>query len=385
MDRTPIQPGFARDQFQLDGRWTFLNHGSFGAVPASVRAAQSRWRDRVEAQPVAFLARAWWELVQEARPPVAALLGTRPRDIAFVANATAGVQAVVGSLSLDAGDTLVTTTHRYDAVQRILTRSGARVVEVDPGVDPTEDTLTDAILAACTPRTRLVVLDAVTSPTARVLPLRRVVEELRTRGVRVLVDGAHAPGQLEVDLDTLRPDYWVGNLHKWVCAPRGAAVLYVAPAHQSSIRPAVTSHGHGLGFHAEFDWPGTFDPSAWLSAPAAVAQHLAWGGPALRAAHRALAGHYRDRLTHALELTPAAPPGSPHDCAMVAVPLGVPCTGRIAAQAWLAERWVEAPLVAWGGQTWLRVSAFAAYNTPEDIEPLVALLPQLRTFLRQGA
>lgn len=382
-------PGFAVGEFSLDKTWTFLNHGSFGAIPRSVQQDQERWRQTMERQPVDFLARRWWGLVAEARAKVAPFLGTSGDNIAFVANATAGIQAVVRSIRWQPGDSILTTNHRYDAVHRILRfamdRAGGQVIEVDPSTDPTVESLRDGILAACQAQTRMVVLDAITSPTARRLPVQSLVEELQARGILVVVDGAHAPGQIDVSLDRSSVDFWVGNLHKWTCAPRGAAVLYAAPRHQTMIHAPVTSHGHRQGFHAEFDWTGTFDPTPWLSAPRAIEQHVQWGGAALRAAHLRLAGHYRDRLCQALDLPNPAVPGSPHTLAMVAVPLGVPTTHTQAAQHWLAERRVEAPIIPWHGQTWIRASAFAAYNTPDDIEVLIELLPKLRSVLEYGS
>lgn len=394
MTNNPVRPfGFARDEFSLDRTWTFLNHGSFGAVPRGIRTAQDRWRDELEAQPVAFLARRYWSEVDRARQAVAPFLGARPADTVFVHNATAGVQAVVGSLELEAGDQLVTTSHRYDAVHRCLTHAadkvGAQVVEVDPGHCPTETSFADAILAVVTPRTRLCVVDAITSPTALVLPIQETVRRLREGGVPVLVDGAHAAGQIDVDLGILGADYWVGNLHKWMCSPRGCAVLVARADHHDSLRPAITSHGHKLGLHMEFDWPGTFDPSPWLTAPAAIQQHLDWGGPLLRQAHRRLVSHYRQRLHETLGLPEPVPPGQLWSGSMAAVPIGLPTAARFEAQAWLAERRIEVPMVPFEGQIWVRVSAFAAYNTEADIEPLIDVLPELqaafpRTYRSQG-
>jgi isopenicillin-N epimerase len=388
LSESPLVPGFARADFMLDPRWTFLNHGSFGAVPRSVREEQARWMHDLERQPVAFLARRWWPLVAEAREAVARFLGTRPEDTAFVTNATAGVQAVVRSIDWQSGDTVVTTNHRYDAVHRILAfameRCGGHVVQVDPGASPTAESLQQSILAAVNPSTRLVVLDAITSPTARAMPLDSLIGELQDRGHLVLVDGAHAPGQLEVQPAASAADFWVGNLHKWICAPRGAGVLVAREGHHSWLHAPITSHGHGLGLHAEFDWTGTFDPSAWLSAPRAIQQHLDWGGASLRFAHQQLAGRFRDQLCEALAVDTGQPPGSPHSLAMFAISLGVPDTHWRSGQALLAEHRIEAPLTAWRGETWLRVSAFAAYNTPADITPLVDILPELQRVLRDG-
>ncbi len=384
-----VSPGFARSSFVLDPAWTFLNHGSFGAMPGPIREAWARWRDTIESQPVAFLGRMWWDAVANARSEAATFLGARPSDVVFVQNATSGVQAVVNSIRLAPGDELLTTSHRYDAVRKILERHahhhGAAVVELPLGTEDGSNNVGAALVKqlanAITSRTRLVVVDAITSPSALVLPVEEVVAIARSAGVPVLVDGAHAPGHLDVNLQELGADYWVGNLHKWICAPRGTAVLFVDEQHQNDVSPVVTSHGYGMGFQLAFDWPGTFDASAWLTTPAALALHDAWGGPDLRASNLALARHYRARLFQTLGLPlPATPPAS-WDCAMVTVPLGRAPGQHQAVQAWLADQRIEAPIIPHDGQLFVRVSAFAPFNTEDDIEHLCARLPELlRTF-----
>src|SRR5258705_4373680 len=269
-------------QWALDPAVTFLNHGSFGACPRHVLDAQRRWRDRMEAQPVQFLARDLPGLLASVRRDLGGFVGADPDDLAFVANATGAVNAVVRSLRFEPGDELLTDDHEYNATINVLRhvaeRDGARVVVAGiPFPVATEDEVVEAILGAVTDRTRLALISHVTSPTALVFPIERIVAGLAERGVETLVDGAHAPGMLPLDLDRLGAAWYAANLHKWVCAPKGAAFLHTRRDRQPGIRPNTISHGAnavldaesgGAGrtrYRAEFDWQGTLDPTAWLA------------------------------------------------------------------------------------------------------------------------
>ena len=375
--------------FLLDPDVTFLNHGSFGATPAPVRAAQDAWRADLERQPVDFLARRLPALLAAARAEAARLVGAAPECLAFTPNATTGIQAVIDSLALAPGDELLTTDHRYDAVRNALERRarhrGATVVEAPlpyPLVDA--DSIVSAVEAAFSPRTRVLVIDAITSPTALVLPLARLVAAARHRGVPVLVDGAHAPGHIPVDLAGLGADWWVGNLHKWICAPKGAALLWASPGRVATLTAPITSHGWGRGLHAEFDWPGTHDPSARLASAAAIRWWRDQGGPALAERNAALARAARPVLAEAAGLDLPPPPAAQLQGAMHTLPLeGVPPDRAVA--LWNAlheEHRIEVPVLAWGGQTWLRYSAFSLYNQLEQYarlgDALRALLPRFR-------
>ncbi len=210
----------------LDPSITFLNHGSFGSCPIAVLEAQRAWRDRLEARPIQFLARDLPGLLADARGTLGAFVGAQPDDLAFVANATGAVNAVIRSLRFEPGDELLTDDHEYNAIINILRhvaeRDGARVVVARIPFPVTgEDDVVGAILGAATDRTRLAVLSHVTSPTAIVFPVRRLVAELAERGIETLIDGAHAPGMLPLDLDAIGAAWYTGNLHKWVCAPKG--------------------------------------------------------------------------------------------------------------------------------------------------------------------
>lgn len=305
-----------RHLWPLDPKVDFLNHGSFGAAPTPVLQAQMAIRQRMEAEPVAFFAHDLEGLLDDARVYLGAFVGADPDDLAFVDNATTGVNAVLRWLPLAAGDELLTTDHEYNAVRNgmdaVAAPAGAKVVAVPlpfPALGP-ED-VANRILGAVTPRTRLAVLDHVTSATALVLPIEELVAELAARGVDTLVDGAHAPGMLDVNLDRLGAAYYAGNLHKWVCAPKGAAFVHVRRDRQDGFHPLLVSHGANSDrtdrsrFRLESDWTGTRDPSAWLAVPAAldcIGGLLPGGWSAVRLRNRDLARRARDLLCAALAI-----------------------------------------------------------------------------------
>ncbi len=387
-----------RAQWSLDEEVTFLNHGSFGACPRVVLEEQARLRAQLEAQPVRFLQRELEPLLDAARGELAAFLKARADDLVFVPNATTGVNAVVRSLELKPGDELLTTDHAYNACRNVLVeaarRSGAVVVTaaVPFPLDGPAQVL-EAIMAKVTPRTRLAMIDHVTSPTALVFPIDKIVHELELRGVDVLVDGAHAPGAVPLDLEALRPHYYTGNLHKWVCAPKGAAFLWVRPDRQETLRPPVVSHGENIrrpgrsAFHDRFDWPGTFDPTAWLSVPAALrfcATLFAGGWDELREHNRHLA--ISARALVASRIGVALPCPNQMLASMATLPLPEPLQERPAG----AERFdaaqtaiyessrVEVPVMRWGTplRRWIRLSAHA-YNRTADYHRLALAVARL--------
>jgi isopenicillin-N epimerase len=372
-----------------------LNHGSFGACPRPVLDCQNAWRARLEANPTRFFNRELWPALDEARGALGQFVGAPADDLAFVTNATTGVNTVLRSLTLEPGDELLTTDHAYRACRNALAwaAEGARARLVVAGVPfplRSADDVLEAVLDRVTGRTRLAVVDHVTSPTALVFPVERLVARLAERGVDTLVDGAHAPGMVPLAVEALGAAYYTGNCHKWLCAPKGAAFLYVRTDRQPRLRPLVISHGTDLGlpgrsrFRLEFDWTGTADPSAWLAVPEAIRAvgALSPGGwPQLQARNRALAGLGRACVCAAL----GAPPPCPTELlgAMAAVPLpAAPDTGARGGgglQDALFERaGVVVPVIDWprAPRRLVRLSAHA-YNRPEDYARLAAGLREL--------
>jgi isopenicillin-N epimerase len=391
----PPLPG-VRELFTLDPDVVFLNHGSFGACPRPIQERQTALRARMERAPVAFLARELEGLLDEALATTADFLGARPESLAFVPNATAGVNAVLRSLRFKEGDEILVSDHGYNAclnaARYVAERTGARVVVAKvPYPTPSFDAVVDAIRAAATPRTKLAVLDHVTSQTALVYPIYRLVRELQgDLGIDVLVDGAHAPGMLPLDLDALGAAYYVGNGHKWLCAPKGAAFLYVRSDRVDRIAPLSISHGLNAPrsdkslFRLLFDWTGTCDPTPWLCLPDAIrfVEGLAKGGlDALQLRLRETALAARDLVCAALEVEPPAPPemiGSLATAILPNPPRATPAPPLFLheLQIGLFEKHkIEIPIMpAPNGKDWsIRFSA-APYNDASDYERLAAAL-----------
>lgn len=314
-------------RFALDPRLRYLNHGSFGACLRVVLAAQDSVRARMEADPLRFFERDAVDLLEVARTSISALVRADRAGMVYVRNATQAVNAVAQSFAFAPGDEILTTDHAYPACVNALAhwgeRGGARVVTAKvPFPLASTAQITEAVLRAVTPRTKLALIDHVTSPTGLVFPVREITRELERRGVAVLVDGAHAVGMVPVDLGALGASYYTSNLHKWLCAPKGCAFLHVREDRRSGLHPTVISHGLGKGLLAEFDWTGTDDPSPWLVVPDAIAalEALEPGGlPALMAANRALALAGQGWLSDALGIDRPAPEDALG--ALVAVPL----------------------------------------------------------------
>lgn len=364
----------------LDPTVHYLNHGSFGATPRTVLAAQARLRTELELEPIEFLGRQWPARVAAVRERLARFVGASPEGLCLVPNATTGVQAAIDAVDWRAGDEVVVGDHGYNAVKQALRRlADQRGVEVVQARIPfplaDREQVVGAFAAAIGPRTRLVVVDHVTSATALVCPVYELVALSRARGVAILVDGAHAPGMLPLDLDSLGADFYTGNLHKWVCAAKGTALLYVAAPWRSRVHAPVTSHGYGLGLHAEFDWPGTFDPTAWLSLPEALDHGGALGWPTLRAHNHALVQEGRERVARALGVTLPHPddPALYGSMAAIPFPAGAPGDGPALTARMYAQHRVEVPFTSYDGRVWIRVSG-QAYNAPGDYSALASAL-----------
>jgi isopenicillin-N epimerase len=390
----------ADSPWRLDPRVTFLNHGSFGARPEPVVEAQQRWRERMDAEPIHFLDDELEDHLDAARAMIGEFLNADPEGLAFTSNATTGVATVLGSLRFEPGDELLTTDHEYNATLNVLAaaaaRDGARVVVARiPFPIASDEDAYKAVIDAATPRTRLGMISHVTSPTGLILPIEAIVGELDRRGVDTIVDGAHGPGFVPVDVARTNAAYWTGNGHKWLCAPIGSAILHVRSDRRAAIHPLVISHGANdprtdrSRFKLEFDWPGTFDPSPHLAMADAIklVGELDPGGwPAIMAANRKLALQARDLLAHALDVAPPAPDSMLGGMAALTVP-GLTTdddAGRLHRVLLDADR-IQVPVVGWPVRAAredpkappqsvvIRISA-NRYNEPADYERLADAL-----------
>lgn len=386
-----------RGEWLLDPQIRFLNHGSFGACPASVLELQSVLREEMEREPVRFFMDALPQLAKMARERLAEIVRAEPDDLAFVPNATTAVNTVLRSLDFSPGDELVTTDHAYgacrNALEFVAERAGAKVVEAKvpfPLSSPHE--VTDAILDVVTDRTRLALIDHITSPTALVWPIEDIVDALDDRGVDVLVDGAHAPGQVRLEVESLGAAYYTGNCHKWLCAPKGAAFLHVRRDRQERIRPLNISHGAGMPtscgrsrFRLEFDWTGTDDPTPFLCIPAAAdfLGDVDEGLAPHKAANRRLALEAQAVLASALGVDKPCPKSMVGAMAALPIPggeLAQPLETDPLQRQLFTEHAIEVPIYPWAarGMRLVRVSC-QRYNRLEDYEALgealSALLP----------
>jgi isopenicillin-N epimerase len=381
--QSPLLGDAVRHEWTLDPDFLTVNHGSFGATPRVVLAVQEEWRRRMEVQPTRFMHAVLPEALRAAADRLARFMGAEGKDLAFLENATVGCNAVLRSRRLQPGDEVLVLTHGYGAVRntvRYVTElAGARMTEAAvPFPNPDADGVIAGLAAAITPRTRLAVLDHITSPTALVLPLDRMVAACHARGVLVLVDGAHGPGQVGLDLPAIGADWYVGNCHKWLCAPKGSAFIWAAPDRKDGLHPVTISHGYESGFLEEFDWTGTRDFSAFLAVPAAIDFHARLGGAALRARNVALAGEATALLARRLNTEIGAI--GPLAGAMGVVRL--PVSGEVTAErakmlrARLLDARTDAPLNAIAGGIWLRLSAHA-YNELADYERLAEIAARM--------
>jgi isopenicillin-N epimerase len=387
------------DFWLLDPSIAFLNHGSFGSCPRPVLEFQQEIRLRMERQPIQFFVRDLEALLDEARETLAQFIGAHSDNLVFVPNATAGVNTVLSSLHFERGDQVLVTDHEYNACRNALDvmaeRRGIEVAVIGiPFPMANEAQALDPILSAVTPRTRLLLIDHITSQTGLILPMEEIVRELAQRGVDTLVDGAHAPGMIPLNLEQLGAAYYTGNCHKWICAPKGAGFLYLRPDRQKRIRPLSISHGANsqrtdrTRHLIEFGWTGTWDPSAYLSVPEAIRQMgrmLPGGWVELRERNRALALEAREILCAALRMAPPCP--EPMIGALAAIPLpdgestGPPKSPLYLdplQEELLGKFRIEVPVIPWPRPPArvLRISA-QVYNAREQYEALAQALKEL--------
>jgi isopenicillin-N epimerase len=346
-----------RDQFLLDPQVVYLNHGSFGACPRPVFEAYQRWQLELEREPVELLARRWDGLLAEARAALAAYVGARAQDLVFVTNATTGMNTLARSLARP-GDEVLVSDQEYGAVELAWQAAGATLVRA-----PLE-----SLWEHATERTRVLSISHVTSPTGAVVPVEEHCRRARERGILVVVDGAHGPGHVPVDLDAIGADAYAGNCHKWLCAPKGAGFLWVRPELQERIDPLVVSWGWDeAAFAARHGRSGTRDPAAWLAVPAAIEFQREWGWDDVRERCHALV----ERFLEASGLEAVARPFG--QMAAVELPPGDP--DEVQRRLWEEHR-IEVPCFEWNGRPLLRLSV-QGYNTEADVEALLRALGTL--------
>jgi len=387
-----------RDDMLLDPSVTFLNHGSFGATPRPVFEAYQRWQLELERQPVEFLGRRSDDLMDAARAPLARYLGADPESVAYVPNATHGVNVVARSMTFRPGDEILGTDLEYGACDRtwehIAGRSGATYIRQHvPLPATTPEAMADAIWAGVTPRTRVIYLSHITSGTALTLPVEELCRRAREAGILSVIDGAHAPGHIPLDLEAIGADVYTGNLHKWLSAPKGSGVLYVRPEHHDWMEAPIVSWGWYDGSasrresHSEFtnrtQWQGTRDLAAFLATPAAIEYQEAHDWPAVRERCHGLALRARREIVDRWGEAPLSPEpdasGWPWFVQMVTCPLPQ-LDGLELKRRMYDEFRVEAPITWWNDRVFIRLS-FQGYNDENDLDralaALDALVPQL--------
>ncbi len=354
-----------RDLFLLDSGVVFLNHGSFGACPRPVLEECQRWQRELERRPIELLGlrRRYPELIGHVRERLARYVGADPANLLLMPNASSGINRFARSLRLVPGDEVLISDQEYGGMEilwRFVTeRAGAQLVVLPP----------QQLVEAIGPRTRVVFASHITSPTAIRLPLETLISAARDAGALTLVDGAHAPGQIALDLEALGADAYAGNCHKWLCAPKGTGFLHVGPEHQHWLEPDVVSWDWAAGrsFADRHRWAGTRDPSGFLAVPAAIDFQAEHDWDAVRASCRSLARQARGRLAELFQLEPLA--GEDAVEQMVAAPLP-PCDVDEVARRLREEHHVEVPVWEWKGRPLVRAS-FQGYNDEDDLEALI--------------
>ena len=373
-----------RSQWMLDERIAFLNHGSFGAMPRVVFEQQTEWRRKIEAEPIELLGRQAIKLIGDAKRPVGEWLGMREEDFGLVTNATEGVNAVLQSLRLKPGDELLTTTHVYNAVWQAMRHVAGRSDAVCRQIELTlplqsADQVVESVAEGLSSNTRLLVIDHVTSPTGLVFPVQRIAKLCAARGIDVLVDGAHAPGMLPLNVPEIGATYYTANLHKWACAPKGSAFLWVSPDRQSQVYPTAISHHWGEGFAREFTWQGTRDISGWLTIPAALEFMRDLGWEKIRDHNHRLAVWVQQMLCDRWKVEPLSPLEGSLIGSMATVSLPAPLDRFTVSQSLqlqqklYSEHRIEVPVMIWGGRAFVRPCC-QVYNLPGEYERLAVVI-----------
>ncbi|RPI76791.1 MAG: aminotransferase class V-fold PLP-dependent enzyme [Desulfobacteraceae bacterium] len=381
-----------RNLFLLDPSIVFLNHGSFGACPAEVFAAYQEWQRELEKNPVEFLGRRSAKLLYESRSVLGAYLGARPEHLVYLANATSGVNTVARSLVLKPGDKVLTTDHEYGACDNVwefvCKQTGARMIRVKIPLPFKADEFLDRVWSQVTSRTRVIFLSHITSTTALIFPIAELCRRAKAAGIYTFIDGAHAPSQIPLDLDLLQADFYIGNCHKWLCAPKGAAFLYARPEHHALLDAPIISWGYSMEIagHTGFDaytgstllerrlqWQGTRDIASFLSVPAAIRFQKEHNWDKIRRDCHVLAKETLDKICGLTGLEPVC--DEKDFGQMVAIP--VPAMNADSLKNTLFEHHrIEIPVTTHGDRLFIRLS-LQGYNTREDTDALVRAVREI--------
>lgn len=371
------------EQYLLDPDIVFLNHGSYGAVPRPVFESYQYWQRELESNPVLFLGRRVPDLLAEAREALGAFINACGDDLTFVPNVTYALNSVARSLTLEEGDEILSTDHEYGAIDRTwdfnCEKQGARLVNQPiamPIADPAD--VVEQLWAAVNERTKVIAISHITSPTALVFPVAEICRRAREAGILTVIDGAHAPGQLDLDMQEIDADFYAGNCHKWLSSARGAGFLYARPDQQHLLEPLVVSHGWKRAetneqpdrspFLDYFTWVGTIDPAAYLSVPAAIEFFQQNDWPAVRLACHQLLKESEERILAFSKLPPISPDSMWVQMRTIPLPGPVNAYQRL----WEEQR-IIVPINHWRGQSAVRISV-QAYNTPAHLDKLVKAL-----------
>lgn len=376
-----------KQHFLLDPSVTFLNHGSFGATPKPVFNEYQRWQRELENQPVEFLGRRFTRLMAESRAALGEYLGTHADNLVYTQNVTISMNIVARSLALGAGDEVLTSDHEYGAMDRtwrFLAKEHGFTYINQPVSLASKEAFIDSFWSGVTPRTRVIFLSHITSPTALIFPVEEIIKRARVAGIITAIDGAHVPGQLPLHLDSLGADFYGGNLHKWLCAPKGAGFLYARPEMQHLLKPLIVSWGYesetpsGSAFVDHHEWWGTRDISAFLSVPAAIKFQQEHNWDTVRIACHELV---KDAQRRICDLTGLAPLHSSSDnwfAQVASAPLPADAACDLAAlQSRLYDEYrVEIPIIVWNDKKLIRIS-IQGYNTKKDVDRLLFALSKL--------
>jgi isopenicillin-N epimerase len=388
-------PNPIKQLFLLDPQIVFLNHGSFGACPQPVFEAYQAWQRKLELQPVQFFGRDYADYDRQARQVLGGELNVEPDNIVYIPNATYGVNVIAHSLCdhlsspLQTGDEILTTDHEYGACNHAwdyaCRKIGASYVcQPIPLPVPPQKEIVEQFWQGVTPRTRLIYLSHITSPTALRFPVEAICQRARQAGILTVIDGAHAPGQIPLDLKTIGADFYTGNCHKWMMAPKGSAFFYARPEVQHLVEPLIVGWGwnpdpsqiKGPAFHSTLHWTGTRDPAAALTVPAAIQFAHAHDWEAIRQECHTVLRQALQSLCDLTGLPPLYPLDSDLYRQMGIAPLPPDADLDAFRTSLYSDFHIEVPVIEWNGNKFLRISV-QGYNTPEDLEALVEAVKTL--------